>query len=158
TSNNIPLRPLPTSSSSSASSTTISNSSNQVTVGISGSKSTNNINSMSKNKTTRMCTVLNEKQLLTLRTCYGGNPRPDARMKEQLAEMTQLSPRVIHAWFQNKRCKDKKKSALAKQAQEQQKVLTSLNHSIPLVASSHIPNDMNIGLPSPSLVEVQYHS
>jgi hypothetical protein len=122
---------------------------------------------MSKNKATRMRTVLNEKQLLTLRTCYGVNPRPDALMKEQLAEMTQLSPRVIHAWFQNKRknlffeiqknlifliliigCKDKKKSALAKQTQEQQKVLTSVNHSIPLVASSHIP----------SLVEVQYHS
>ncbi len=58
---------------------------------------------MSKNKTTRMRTVLNEKQLLTLRTCYGVNPRPDALMKEQLAEITHLSPRVIHAWFQNKR-------------------------------------------------------
>jgi len=88
---------LPTSSSLS---TTISN---QVTVGISGSKSTNNLNSMSKNKTTRMRTILNEKQLLTLRTCYGVNPRPDALMKEQLAQMTHLSPSVIHAWFQNKR-------------------------------------------------------
>jgi hypothetical protein len=54
-------------------------------------------------------------------------------------------------------CKDKKKSILAKQTQEQQKVLSSLNHSIPLVASSPVPNDMNIGLPPPSLVEVQYH-
>jgi hypothetical protein len=100
-------------------------------------------------------------------------------MKEQLVEMTQLSPRVIRVWFQNKRmmkkkttfffkfhlnefifhigCKDKKKSILAKQTQEQQKVLSSLNHSIPLVASSPVPNDMNIGLPPPSLVEVQYH-
>jgi len=54
-------------------------------------------------------------------------------------------------------CKDKKKTILAKQNQEQQKVLSSLNHSIPLIASSPIPNDMNLGLPPPSLVEVQYH-
>ena len=50
-----------------------------------------------------MRTVLNEKQLFTLRTCYGANPRPDALMKEQLVEMTSLSPRVIRVWFQNKR-------------------------------------------------------
>ncbi len=37
-------------------------------------------------------------------------------------------------------------------------MLTSLNHSIPLVASSPVPNDMNIGLPPSSLVQVQYHS
>lgn len=36
-------------------------------------------------------------------------------MKEQLVEMTGLSPRVIRVWFQNKRCKDKKKSILLKQ-------------------------------------------
>ncbi|CAF0949561.1 unnamed protein product [Rotaria sp. Silwood1] len=154
TNNNIPLRPPPTSSSSS----TASSSSNQVTVGLSSSKSTNNGNVIRKDKTTRMRTVLNEKQLLTLRTCYSANPRPDALMKEQLVEMTQLSPRVIRVWFQNKRCKDKKKSILAKQNQEQQKVLSSLNHGIPLVASSPVPNDMNIGLPPASLVEVQYHS
>uniref|UniRef100_A0A452J4Z8 Homeobox domain-containing protein n=1 Tax=Gopherus agassizii TaxID=38772 RepID=A0A452J4Z8_9SAUR len=66
-------------------------------------------------KTTRVRTVLNEKQLHTLRTCYAANPRPDALMKEQLVEMTGLSPRVIRVWFQNKRCKDKKKSILMKQ-------------------------------------------
>lgn len=33
-------------------------------------------------------------------------------MKEQLVEMTGLSPRVIRVWFQNKRCKDKKKSMM----------------------------------------------
>lgn len=54
-----------------------------------------------------MRTVLNEKQLLTLRTCYSANPRPDALMKEQLVEMTQLSPRVIRVWFQNKRTSSK---------------------------------------------------
>ena len=64
--------------------------------------------------------MLNEKQLHTLRTCYGANPRPDALMKEQLVEMTGLSPRVIRVWFQNKRCKDKKRSILMKQLQLQQ--------------------------------------
>lgn len=74
----------------------------------------------SDHKTTRVRTVLNEKQLHTLRTCYAANPRPDALMKEQLVEMTGLSPRVIRVWFQNKRCKDKKKSILMKQMHEQQ--------------------------------------
>ena len=55
-------------------------------------------------------------------------------------------------------CKDKKKSLLVKQTQDQQKVLNSLNHGMPLIASSPVPNDMNMGLPSPSLVHVQYHS
>ena len=103
--NTIPLRPPPASSSSSAG----SSSSNQVTIGSCGSKSTNNGNSIRKDKTTRMRTVLNEKQLLTLRTCYSANPRPDAVMKEQLVDMTQLSPRVIRVWFQNKRTKNKKR-------------------------------------------------
>ncbi|XP_072517243.1 insulin gene enhancer protein isl-2b-like [Salminus brasiliensis] len=73
----------------------------------------------SSEKTTRVRTVLNEKQLHTLRTCYNANPRPDALMKEQLVEMTGLSPRVIRVWFQNKRCKDKKRSILMKQLQQQ---------------------------------------
>ena len=64
--------------------------------------------------------MLNEKQLHTLRTCYNANPRPDALMKEQLVEMTGLSPRVIRVWFQNKRCKDKKRSIMMKQLQQQQ--------------------------------------
>jgi len=72
----------------------------------------------SDQKTTRIRTVLNEKQLHTLRTCYGANPRPDALMKEQLVEMTGLSSRVIRVWFQNKRCKDKKRSILIKQIQQ----------------------------------------
>ena len=73
-------------------------------------------------KTTRVRTVLNEKQLHTLRTCYNANPRPDALMKEQLVEMTGLSPRVVRVWFQNKRCKDKKREIYLKQMQEQGKV------------------------------------
>lgn len=79
-------------------------------------------NSGSDGKPTRVRTVLNEKQLHTLRTCYAANPRPDALMKEQLVEMTGLSPRVIRVWFQNKRCKDKKKTILMKQQQMQEKV------------------------------------
>ncbi|GLG98737.1 uncharacterized protein GBIM_05332 [Gryllus bimaculatus] len=43
-------------------------------------------------------------------------------MKEQLVEMTGLSPRVIRVWFQNKRCKDKKKAMLMKQQMQQEKM------------------------------------
>lgn len=56
------------------------------------------------------------------RTCYNANPRPDALMKEQLVEMTGLSPRVIRVWFQNKRCKDKKKTTQMKLQMQQEKV------------------------------------
>ncbi|XP_041082856.1 insulin gene enhancer protein ISL-3-like isoform X1 [Polyodon spathula] len=95
-------------------------------------------------KTTRVRTVLNEKQLHTLRTCYNANPRPDALMKEQLVEMTGLSPRVIRVWFQNKRCKDKKRSIFMKQLQQQQQNdKTSLQGltGTPLVAGSPIRHD-----------------
>ena len=43
-------------------------------------------------------------------------------MKEQLVEMTGLSPRVIRVWFQNKRCKDKKKTIAMKIQMQQEKV------------------------------------
>ena len=39
--------------------------------------------------------------------------------QEQLVEMTGLCPRVIRVWFQNKRCKDKKKAMVIKQMQQQ---------------------------------------
>lgn len=76
--------------------------------------------SSSGHKPARIRTVLNEKQLHTLRACYGANPRPDALMKEQLVEMTGLNPRVIRVWFQNKRCKDKKKNMLVRPDQVSQ--------------------------------------
>ncbi|XP_049930197.1 insulin gene enhancer protein isl-2a isoform X1 [Epinephelus moara] len=98
-------------------------------------------------KTTRVRTVLNEKQLHTLRTCYNANPRPDALMKEQLVEMTGLSPRVIRVWFQNKRCKDKKRSILMKQLQSQQHSdKTNLQGltGTPLVAGSPIRHDNTV--------------
>jgi hypothetical protein len=65
-------------------------------------------------KPARIRTVLNEKQLQILRSCYASNSRPDALMKEQLVELTGLNPRVIRVWFQNKRCKDKKKNMLVR--------------------------------------------
>lgn len=66
--------------------------------------------SSSSSKPARIRTVLNERQLQMLKNFYLANPRPDALMKEQLVEMTGLNPRVIRVWFQNKRCKDKKKN------------------------------------------------
>ena len=74
-------------------------------------------------KSARARTVLSEKQLNILKTCYSANPRPDALMKEQLVEMTGLSPRVVRVWFQNKRCKDKKRQQL-----QQSKVRTNLTY------------------------------
>ena len=75
----------------------------------------------------RVRTVLSEQQLQTLRTVYANNPRPDALMKEHLVEITGLSPRVIRVWFQNKRCKDKKKlvqqADAARMQQQQQQAL-----------------------------------
>ncbi|XP_026067718.1 insulin gene enhancer protein isl-2b isoform X2 [Carassius auratus] len=97
-------------------------------------------------KTTRVRTVLNEKQLHTLRTCYNANPRPDALMKEQLVEMTGLSPRVIRVWFQNKRCKDKKRSILMKQLQQQHGDKTNLQGmtGTALVAGSPVRHNPSV--------------
>lgn len=72
----------------------------------------------------RVRTVLTEKQLSLLKSCYSANPRPDALMKEQLVEMTGLSPRVVRVWFQNKRCKDKKKMSMQKSKVRQPNLLT----------------------------------
>ncbi|KAL0279095.1 UNVERIFIED_CONTAM: hypothetical protein PYX00_000719 [Menopon gallinae] len=104
----------------------------------------------SDGKPTRVRTVLNEKQLHTLRTCYAANPRPDALMKEQLVEMTGLSPRVIRVWFQNKRCKDKKRAILMKQQLQQEKDGRKLGYGgmqgIPMVASSPVRHESPLGL------------
>ncbi|XP_026466337.1 insulin gene enhancer protein ISL-1 isoform X1 [Ctenocephalides felis] len=101
-------------------------------------------------KPTRVRTVLNEKQLHTLRTCYAANPRPDALMKEQLVEMTGLSPRVIRVWFQNKRCKDKKKTIQMKLQMQQEKDGRKLGYGamqgIPMVASSPVRHDSPLAL------------
>ncbi|KAL1266889.1 hypothetical protein QQF64_002564 [Cirrhinus molitorella] len=70
-------------------------------------------------RSTRVRTVLSESQLHMLQTCYSANPRPDALMKEQLVEMTGLSSRVIRVWFQNKRCKDKKRGLMMRNTHKQ---------------------------------------
>ncbi|CAI5439301.1 unnamed protein product [Caenorhabditis angaria] len=77
---------------------------------ISGSSSNTSTGKKKKDKqTTRVRTVLNETQLKILKECYSVNSRPDALLKERLVEMTGLNARVIRVWFQNKRCKDKKR-------------------------------------------------
>ncbi|XP_062888434.1 insulin gene enhancer protein ISL-1-like [Mobula hypostoma] len=89
-------------------------------------------------KITRVRTVLNEQQLLTLRTCYAANPRPDAYLKQQLIEMTGLSSRVIRVWFQNKRCKDKKRRVLQKQCKGDRMDIQGLVGTL-MVAMSPLP-------------------
>ena len=103
------------------------------------------------NKPARIRTVLNEKQLQTLRACYGANPRPDALMKEQLVEMTGLNPRVIRVWFQNKRCKDKKKNMLVRPEHHSQHhnhlgnqpSQNQLNHHLTISNSFHSSTNNN---------------
>ncbi|GLG98736.1 Insulin gene enhancer protein isl-1 [Gryllus bimaculatus] len=77
-------------------------------------------------------------------------------MKEQLVEMTGLSPRVIRVWFQNKRCKDKKKAMLMKQQMQQEKGGRQLGYGgmqgIPMVASSPVRHESPLGV---SPIEVQ---
>lgn len=68
--------------------------------------------SIKSEKSTRARTAISQAQLHVLHTYYKTNPKPDALAKEQLMEMTGLSSRVIRVWFQNRRCKDKKKSML----------------------------------------------
>ena len=85
-----------------------------------GSNSTKRSNS---EKGPRVRTVLSEQQLQTLRTVYANNPRPDALLKEHLVEITGLSPRVIRVWFQNKRCKDKKKQLQVESLRQQHQVM-----------------------------------
>lgn len=97
-------------------------------------------------KTTRIRTVLTEKQLHTLRACYAANPRPDALMKEQMVEMTGLAPKVIRVWFQNKRCKDKKRNILLKQMHDNEmdgdvRHLKNQPMGIPMTASSPVMHD-----------------
>lgn len=100
----------------------------------------------------RFCTVDNKFRIYHsyYRTCYNANPRPDALMKEQLVEMTGLSPRVIRVWFQNKRCKDKKKTIQMKLQMQQEKDGRKLGYGamqgIPMVASSPVRHDSPLNL------------
>ncbi|KAF4108007.1 ISL LIM homeobox 1b isoform X2 [Onychostoma macrolepis] len=102
-----------------------------------GIKSTPSWSSMERRseRSTRVRTVLSESQLHMLQTCYSANPRPDALMKEQLVEMTGLSPRVIRVWFQNKRCKDKKRGLMMRNTQKQLDGCLKLSEEPLLLAS-----------------------
>uniref|UniRef100_A0A158R3Y7 Homeobox domain-containing protein n=1 Tax=Syphacia muris TaxID=451379 RepID=A0A158R3Y7_9BILA len=108
----------------------------------SSSSSTSSTKKHKKDKqTTRVRTVLNESQLMMLKSCYSQNSRPDAMMKEHLVEMTGLSARVIRVWFQNKRCKDKKRQIQMKHLQQKAEAERAINgvriNGIgPLVAAS----------------------
>lgn len=121
---------------------------------------TNNKNmhnhSSGSSKPARIRTVLNEKQLQTLRACYGANPRPDALMKEQLVEMTGLNPRVIRVWFQNKRCKDKKKNMLGRSDQPMALPLHYNSNPLNNFNNTHLHNHhhhmVNLNNPHPSLM------
>ncbi|XP_051539173.1 insulin gene enhancer protein ISL-1-like [Myxocyprinus asiaticus] len=84
----------------------------------------------------RVRTVLSESQLRMLQTCYSANPRPDALMKEQLVEMTGLSPRVIRVWFQNKRCQDKKRCIMMRHTQKQLEGCLDISEEPLLIASA----------------------
>ncbi|XP_055304847.1 insulin gene enhancer protein ISL-2B isoform X2 [Sitodiplosis mosellana] len=95
----------------------------------------------SDGKPTRVRTVLNEKQLHTLRNFYKANPRPDALMKEQIVEMSGLSPRVIRVWFQNKRCKDKKTQIKQEMQQERDRQKISYETGIKMIAHSPIESN-----------------
>ncbi|XP_031434315.1 ISL LIM homeobox 1b [Clupea harengus] len=97
-------------------------------------------------RTTRVRTVLSKKQLHMLQTCYNANPRPDALVKEQLVEMTGLSSRVIRVWFQNKRCKDKKRHLHPTPTQTAQKT------SPPGEADSRLMPSQMLETPCTSLV------
>eukprot|EP00794_Sanderia_malayensis_P009668 gene9668-10655_t len=114
-----------------------------------------------KDRPTRVRTVLNEKQLSTLKRCYAANPRPDSIMKQQLVELTGLSARVIRVWFQNKRCKDKKKSMLIKAneqtTREMMQTRLSLHSSSPRSDELSLPG-CSPPLPSASTPSSAVHS
>ncbi|CAD5207853.1 unnamed protein product [Bursaphelenchus okinawaensis] len=85
-------------------------------------KSSNSRKSRKDKPIQRVRTVLSEKQLQILKHMYQLNQRPDTSTKEKLVAETGLSQRVIRVWFQNKRCKDKKKqNAIREQQQHQEK-------------------------------------
>lgn len=98
-------------------------------------------------RATRVRTVLSETQLHMLQTCYTANPRPDALMKEQLVEMTGLSPRVIRVWFQNKRCKDKKRSLTMRHTQKQLEGHLVSEEPLLLVSTESQDSDVMISPP-----------
>ncbi|CAI4225726.1 unnamed protein product [Auanema sp. JU1783] len=119
----------------------------------SGGTTTSGSSKKKKDKqTTRVRTVLNETQLSLLKKCYAHNARPDAMLKEQLVEMTGLNARVIRVWFQNKRCKDKKRQIQMRDYQANAEKERALNHVRvggvgPMIASAPTTHIDNMGQP-----------
>lgn len=110
-------------------------------------------------QTTRVRTVLNETQLKILKQCYSVNSRPDALLKEQLVEMTGLNARVIRVWFQNKRCKDKKRQIQIHESRlnaEKERALNGVRMSGigPLIAQAPSNHVDHLGAP----IEISHYA
>ena len=74
-------------------------------------------------------TVYSDTQLSKLVNYYQENPRPSTQVKDKIAEELEIPKKKVSVWFQNRRCKDKKKMErdermeLAKQQDEESRVL-----------------------------------
>ncbi|KAL4658792.1 hypothetical protein GN956_G2279 [Arapaima gigas] len=58
-------------------------------------------------------TTIKAKQLETLRAAFATTPKPTRHAREQLAQETGLSMRVIQVWFQNRRSKERRMKQLS---------------------------------------------
>ncbi|KAJ6625680.1 Insulin gene enhancer protein ISL-2, partial [Pseudolycoriella hygida] len=78
-------------------------------------------------------------------------------MKEQIVEMSGLSPRVIRVWFQNKRCKDKKNQL--KQELQQEKNRLKLGYDqmqgVPMIANSPVRQGSPLNIHSHDVIPYQ---
>ena len=99
-------------------------------------------------------TNITAKQLEMLKNVFGSTPKPTRLMREQLAQDTGLSMRVIQVWFQNKRSKEKRMHQLRYMPGYHPLYSTTATNSSPyLMANSTF-------LPSPPRLQgdVAYHS
>ena len=100
-------------------------------------------------KKPRVRTVLSEQQVNTLTFYYKQDPRPTTQVKEKIAEETALPKKVISVWFQNRRCKDKKKQdqderiELAKKQDEQKKFAKLYSDFPDVISQGGIPIPMS---------------
>ncbi|KAL3858232.1 hypothetical protein ACJMK2_012829 [Sinanodonta woodiana] len=68
-------------------------------------------NSGSKRRGPR--TTIKAKQLETLKAAFAATPKPTRHIREQLAQETGLTMRVIQVWFQNRRSKERRMKQLS---------------------------------------------
>lgn len=61
----------------------------------------------------RQRTTFSKYQLETLNSVFKINHYPEAQLRDQLAQSTQLDPSRIQVWFQNQRAKDRKRRGLS---------------------------------------------